>query len=377
MDLMVVTGEASGDAHAADVVAALRRRGGDLRVFGMGGPALAKQGVELVHGAHEISVMGFTEVLPRLPRILAVMNDLVREAAKRRPKVALLVDIPDFNLRLAARLKRLGVQVVWFVSPMVWAWRPGRVRTIARRVDRMLCILPFEEAFYEGTGVSARYVGHPTLDQVAAAAPAADFRRALGLDPAREVLALLPGSRPGEVRRILPAVAAAGAALARERPGLQLVVPRAPGLDRALLEGPLAAAGAQATVVDGRASEVVGASDVAVVASGTATLEAALMERPLVVVYRVSALNAVIGRRVLKVRWVSLPNLLVERGVVPELLQEHCTPGAIAAAVRPLFSGPERERLLDGLREMRARLGPAGAGERAADEVWARLTGGS
>lgn len=362
MDLLVVAGEASGDRHAADVVAALKARRPELRFFGMGGERLAAAGVELVHGSHEISVMGITEVLPKIPRILTVLADLARAAAERRPVAALLVDVPDFNLRLAKRLRVLGVPVAWYISPMVWAWRPGRVKAIAARVDRMLCILPFEEEFYRGTGVAARYVGNPVVEQVPAPAEPASFRRALGLPVEGRYLALLPGSRRSEISRILPTLVEAAKKL-----GEPVIVPMAPGLDRAAIVE--AFAGVRAHFVDGRAAEVVGASDVAVVASGTATLEAGLMQRPLVVVYRVAPVSYLVGRAMVKLEHFSLVNLLAGRGVVPELLQRGFTAEAVARHVGELWSGPARVAQLRGLAEVRAKLGGPGAAGRAADAV--------
>jgi lipid-A-disaccharide synthase len=366
MNVMVVAGEASGDQHAAALLAALKARVPGLRAFGMGGPKLAAQGVELIHGAHEINVMGVSEVLPRVPRILKVMGDLAAAAAARKPTLAVLVDIPDFNLRLAKRLKGLSIPIAWYISPMVWAWRRGRVATIAQRVDLMLCILPFEEAFYKGTGVNAHYVGSPVLESMPPPAQAEEFRATLGLDPLKPVLALLPGSRPGEVRRILPALAEIGRRQLVQRPGLQLVVPVAPGLDRAELAKAFAV---PVTLVDGRAPEVVGAATVAVVTSGTATLEAGLMNRPLIVVYRLSAPNWWLGRAMLELKHVSLVNLLAERGVVPELLQDDFTPEAVCAHIDGLWEGPAREAQLQGLREVRAKLGPPGASDRAAELI--------
>jgi lipid-A-disaccharide synthase len=369
MDVLVVAGEASGDRHAADVVAALKAKRPDLRFFGMGGPSLAAQGVELIHGSHEISVMGFTEVLPKIPRILEVLGDLASAAEKRRPKVALLVDVPDFNLRLAKRLKALKVPVAWYISPMVWAWRPGRVRAIAARVDRMLCILPFEEDFYRGTTVAARYVGNPLIEQLPPPAPAAQFRAALGLRSDGPVLALLPGSRRSEIARILPDLVESARLIAKDRPGLKVVVPIAPGLERAPIEARFS--GLDVTFIEGRAAEVVGASDVALVASGTATLEAGLMHRPLVVVYRLAPVSYLVGRALVKLEHFSLVNLLADRGLVPELLQGAFTPQAVADAARPLWEGPAREAQLTGLEALRAKLGGPGAASRAADEVLA------
>ncbi|MFL5345237.1 MAG: lipid-A-disaccharide synthase [Hyalangium sp.] len=368
--ILVVTGEASGDAHAAELVAALQARRPDLRFFGMGGSKLAARGVELLYGAHEVSVMGITEVLPKIPRILQVLRGLASAAAERRPTCAILVDIPDFNLRLAKKLKALGVPVAYYVSPMIWAWRRGRVKTIRQRVDRMLCILPFEEAFYRDSGVDARYVGSPVVEQVPAPASASEFRERLGLSVEAPTLALLPGSRMSEIRRLLPDMVSAAKQLAAERPGLQIVVPVAPTIAREEIVSRFEGSGLSPRLVEGRAPEVVGASDAAIVASGTAVLEAGLMQRPLVVVYRVSLLTYWVGRVMLKVAHVALVNLLANRRLVPELLQGDMTPERIAAEIRRVWEpGPPREEMLRGLEEVRGRLGGPGAAERAAEAV--------
>jgi lipid-A-disaccharide synthase len=368
--ILVVTGEASGDAHASELVAALQARRPDLRFFGMGGSKLAARGVELLYGAHEVSVMGITEVLPKIPRILQVLRGIASAAAERRPACAILVDIPDFNLRLAAKLKALGVPVAYYVSPMIWAWRRGRVKTIRKLVDRMLCILPFEEAFYRDSGVDARYVGSPVVEQVPSPASAADFRQRLGLPTEAPTLALLPGSRMSEIRRLLPTMVSAAKQLAAERPGLQIVVPVAPTIPREEITSRFEGSGLSPRLVDGRAPEVVGASDAAIVASGTAVLEAGLMQRPLVVVYRVSLVTYLVGRLMLKVAHVALVNLLAGRRLVPELLQGDMTPERIAAEIRRVWDpGPPREEMLRGLEEVRGRLGGPGAAERAAEAV--------
>jgi lipid-A-disaccharide synthase len=368
--ILVVTGEASGDAHAAELVAALQARRPDFRFFGMGGSKLAARGVELLYGAHEVSVMGITEVLPKIPRILQVMRGIAAAAAERRPACAILVDIPDFNLRLAARLKALGIPVAYYVSPMIWAWRRGRVKTIRKRVDRMLCILPFEEDFYRDSGVDARYVGSPVVEQVPSPASATTFRQRLGLSVDAPTLALLPGSRMSEIRRLLPDMVSAAKQLSAERPGLQIVVPVAPTIPREEITSRFEGSGLSPRLVDGRAPEVVGASDAAIVASGTAVLEAGLMQRPLVVVYRVSLITYLVGRLMLKVGHVALVNLLAGRRLVPELLQGDMTPERIAAEIRRVWDpGPPREEMLRGLEEVRGRLGGPGAAERAAEAV--------
>ncbi len=368
--VMVVAGEASGDRHAADLVAELQRARPELRFFGMGGAALAARGVDLLYSANEISVMGLTEVLPKLRRILQVLAGLTRAAARRRPRVAILVDVPDFNLRLARRLKAQGVRVAYYVSPMVWASRPWRARAIRRTVDRMLCILPFEEPFLRRSGVDARYVGNPVLEQVPDPAPPEEFRRRLGLSPGRPTLALLPGSRLGEIQRLLPAMVETARTLALERPGLQVVVPVASTIDPAVVSAYFEGSGVSPVLVAGRAPEAVGASDVAVVASGTAVLEAGLMQRPLVVVYRVSWLTYFVGKLLVRVAHIALVNLLANRRLVPELLQGDLTPKRVLAEVRRLWEpGPARDEMLAGLAEVQRTLGPKGAAARAAQEV--------
>ena len=366
VDVLVVAGEASGDLHAADVVKALRQLVPTARFFGMGGPKLAAAGVELVHGAHEISVMGIVEVLPKVPRIWQVMNDLEAAAKARKPSVALLVDVPDFNLRLARRLKKLGVPIVSYVAPMAWAWREWRTKTIAERVDHLACILPFEEKFFRDRGVNATYVGNPVVDQVPPPASRERFREALGLSREGEVLAVLPGSRRSEISRLGPTLASVAAHVARTR-GARVVVPVAPGLPSELVAAPFQAAGVTPTLVEGRAPEVVGASDVALVASGTATLEAGLMQRPLVAVYRVNALSYAVGKLLVKIPFFSLVNLLSEARVIPELLQGDMTEARIIEALDPLWSGPARDACLDGLTRLRAKLGPGGAAQRVAE----------
>jgi lipid-A-disaccharide synthase len=375
-EILIVAGEASADLHAARVLIELRKLRPGLRAFGVGGPALRAAGLETLHPAEEISVMGLFEVLPRLPRILSILGGLTRAAEARRPRAALLVDLPDFNLRLAARLKKLGVKVVYYISPTIWAWRKGRATTIARVVDRMLCILPFELEAYRGTGVQARFVGHPFAERPLPAAPRA-YRDALGLPPDRTTIALVPGSRPGEIARLLPPMLEAAERLRASHPDAQFVLPVATTLDRALLAPYLAAhPGLDVTLVDGRTEEVVGASDGALVKSGTSALEAGLMHRPMVVTYRVAWLTYVIGKLLVKVAHYSLVNLLVGREVVRELIQGAATGQRLAAELeRVMAPGPAREAQLAGLLEVRATLGEPGAPERVARQLAEVLSG--
>jgi lipid-A-disaccharide synthase len=336
----------------------------------VGGQRLRAAGLEALWPAEEISVMGIAEVLPRIPRILSILRGLARAARERRPRAALLVDLPDFNLRLAAKLKKLGIPVVYYVSPTIWAWRPGRARKIARVVDRMLCILPFEERFYEGTGVRARFVGHPFAEKPPPGPPDR-YRRELGLAGDRTTVALVPGSRQGELRRIFPPMLEAAERIRAAHPDAQFVVPVAPTLSRETVAPYLAShATLDVTLVDGRTEEAVGASDAALVKSGTSTLETALMLRPMVVVYRLSWLSYLVGRLLVKLAHFALVNILAGRRVVPELLQRQASPERMAGEIeRLLQDGPERRAQLEGLAEVRASLGEPGAARRVAEEI--------
>jgi lipid-A-disaccharide synthase len=382
-DLLVVALEASADLHGAAVLRELRALRPGLRAFGAAGPLLRAEGCEPLVRAEELSVMGIAEVLPALPRILRALRTLRRAAAERRPGAALLIDSPDFNLRLARKLRRLEVPVAYFIGPSVWAWRTYRVRQIARDVARMLVILPFEAEFYERQGVRAVYVGNPLLDAVAETGasgvtsprPRRDVRQTLGLDADAPVLALLPGSRKQEVRRIWPAMLDAARSIRTRVPHLQLVVPVAPTVRHEWLRTDL-----PVVFVEGRAPEVLGAADAAVVASGTATLEAALAQVPTVVVYRTSWLTWIVGRLLVRVRFLSLVNLIAGRRVVPELLQSECTGDRIARSAEKLLTSPaERQSQVEGMWHVRQALAPAGAqgaARRVADAV-AELLGGA
>jgi len=368
-DLLVVAVEASADLHGAAVLRELKAMRPDLRAFGAGGSLMRAEGCETLVNAEDLGFMGVAEVIPALPRILEAMDALGDAAADRRPRAALLIDSPDFNLRLARRLKRLRVPVAYFIGPKLWAWRTYRVRQVARDVERMLVILPFEADFYARHGVRATYVGNPLAD---AQASSPSIKGGLGLDTSQPVLALLPGSRRQEVTRLWSRLLAAGRRLREDRPGLQLAVPIAPTIDRALF-----GLAPDVVFVEGRAPELLAAAEAAIVASGTATLQAALAQTPMVVVYRVNWLTWLIGRMLVRVPFVSLPNLLAGRELVPELLQSECTPEKIAAAAAPLLDGaPERTRQLQGMANIREQLTPQGAApaaRHAAEQVLALL----
>jgi lipid-A-disaccharide synthase len=372
--LLISCGEASGDLYGAELVRHLRQSAPDLEVAGLGGDRLQAQGASLIAHIRDLAVVGLLEVVSHLRHLRSVFRRVLADVDARRPDVAVLVDYPDFNLRLARALRTRGVPVVYYVSPQVWAWRRGRLRAIRETVSRMLVIFPFEEALYLDARVPVTFVGHPLVSVVQPSADPGAFLREIGLDPARPVIALLPGSRPKEVAHNLPPIAGAVDVLAAARPDLQFVIAVAPSLDpetvrRELGDRPV-------TAVHGRTHEALSAAAAAVVASGTATVETALLGVPMVVVYRLSAWTYRLGRRFVRVPYYAMVNLIAGRGVVPELIQSDFTPERVAAELLPLLGDTgARRAMLAGLREVREKLGGAGASGRAAEQVRPYLEG--
>jgi lipid-A-disaccharide synthase len=387
--VFIVAGEPSGDLHAAGLIDALRRRQPGIRCTGIGGARLQEAGVDLLYHADSLAFMGFAEVVRHLPFLMRVMGEVRRFLERERPDLVILVDYPGFNLRLAPFARGLGLPVLYYISPQVWAWHEERVVDLARATDRLACVLPFEVPFYErmreryGEAPEVRLVGHPLLDVAVAVEPAA-VKTELLLPPEAELLALLPGSRQQEVRRLLPAMAGAVRRLQRDRPGLVPVLCAVPGIPddayhRLLLRAGLPVApalpvpgrrehGEGAVVVRGRTYDVLGAARGALVASGTATLEAGLMGTPMVVSYRLNPLSWWIGKSRVRVPHIALVNLVAGERLVPELLQGAVTPDGLAGALGPLLvDGEERARVLAGLAGVRRRLGEPGAAERVAD----------
>lgn len=370
---LVVAGEASGDRIGARLVRALARRVPGARFVGMGGPELRAAGLEPLYDVREIAVMGFVEVLPRVRRILQVLDGIASWAIERRPAAAILIDIPDFNLRLARILQERGIPVVYYVAPMAWAWREGRVRDLRQRVDRLLCIYPFEEPWFRQRAVPATFIGNPILEDPRFSDPPdrLDCRRRLGLPEEGPVVALLPGSRHGEVERLLPDLLAGAEILAQRRPGVRFVLPVAATLDRASIERHLGGRAVRPTLCDDTVLAV-RAADAAAVCSGTATLETALLGTPLVVVYRTSPSSWLVARLLVDLEHASIVNILAGREIVPELLQDRCTPEAIASRLEELLApGERREAVVAELRDLHRLLGGPGASDRAAEAVLA------
>ena len=377
---MISCGEPSGDLYAGALAAEIRRREPEADIFGFGGPRLAAAGGRLIGDFQGFSVTGLTEALRVLPRSFAMLRVLASAARDQRPDVFVAIDFPDFNFRLMAALHRLGIPVVYYISPQLWAWRPGRMQTMKRYVDRVLVIFPFEEELYRREGVPVEFVGHPLVDLVRVRAPRAALLRENGLEPAAPTVALLPGSRPNELHRIVPGIAASLPLIASKVPGVQFVVAAAPNLPDALFT-PLASgieprssrgAGLSPTVpiVRERTDDVLAASDVVITASGTATVQAALHERPMVVVYKLSPLTYRLGKPFVHVDTYAMANLVAGRRIVPELIQNEFTSERVAdECVRLLTDEPLRRRTQEELRRVRERLGGAGASGRAAEAV--------
>jgi lipid-A-disaccharide synthase len=366
---MLSCGEASGDLYAGALVAALRRREPDIDVFGLGGERFKAAGGRLIADFHDIAVTGLTEVLRVLPRTLKTMQQLVRAAERERPQALIVIDYPDFNFRLMRRVKRLGIPVVYYISPQLWAWRSGRIRQMKRVVDRVLPIFPFEEAIYQRQGMDVRFVGHPLIDLAEPPSDRATVLRTLNLDPARPVLALLPGSRHNEVERLAGVMAHAIPLIAQRVAGVQFVVARAPNLGDGLFE-PFGISAVPLRIADGQADAVLNASDAVVTASGTATVQTALHGKPMVVVYQLSPLTYRLGKRLAHVDTYAMVNLIAGERVVVELIQDSCTAEAIAAeAARLLTDNEYRGRMLGSLQEVKRRLGGPGASDRAAQAI--------
>jgi lipid-A-disaccharide synthase len=369
----VVAGEHSGDQLGAALIAALRARVPQLSCFGVAGPKMIAAGCEAWVRSEELAVMGLTEVLRHLPRLLRLRAQLIRRFSAARPDVFVGIDAQEFNLRIARRLKGAGIRTVQYVSPQVWAWRQGRVHTIGAACDLVLCLLPFETEFYARHGVPAVFVGHPLADQIPFAADRDGARRALGFDPAVPLIALLPGSRIGEVACLAAPFAAAAAHIRAQRPGWQFVAPMASVGVRETFEKLIAQVpdAPEIHVRLGESQRALAACDAALVASGTATLETLLTGRPMVVAYRVSAVTAFLLRtmRLVKVQYFSQPNLLAGRRLVPEFFQEQVSGAALGdALLRELEDPVHMRELLDEFAAIHRALRRDAAG-RAADAV--------
>jgi len=372
--ILVSAGEASGDLYASLLVAELRRRMPDAEFFGCTGPRLRAAGVRTVVDAASLAVVGLIEVVSHIPRIYGEYRKLLAAADESRPDVAVLTDSPDFHLRVARRLHRQGIPVVYLVAPQVWAWRKGRIRQIRRTVGRLLCIFPFEEEFFTRQGVNATYIGHPLAGLVRPSLTRDEFFRKHRLAPERPLVAVLPGSRRGEAARHLPALVDAAGRLYREQ-AVNLILPASATAGAGFFTARLGASPIR--VIEGESWDAMAHSDLALAASGTVTVEAALLGTPMVTFYKVTAASWLAGKFLVDVPFYSMVNLIAGRAVVPELMQDQMTGENLAREARRLLSdSAARAAMKEGLAEVRNQLaGRSGAPERAARAVQEILEG--
>jgi len=369
--LLISAGEASGDMYAARLATALQKRR-DVALFGMGGPQMRAAGVDVITDYKEVSVVGITEILSHLPSLVRAMRHLVSEAAKRKPPFAILTDFPGFHLRLARKLRPLGVRNIYYICPQFWAWRPWRVRIVRRRFAQALCIFPFEEAFFANAGVPTKFIGHPLVGSVQATQTREEFCRRHNLDPSEPLVAILPGSRHAELAQHLPTIREACARIDAQHPA-QFVVAAAAHTNINELQSSWNSS-LTLRFVENQTYNALAAADAAIVSSGTATIEAALLDVPMVVVYRVTPLTALLAKPLVRTKYISMVNLIADRPVVPELIQKDFTPERVSQEVLGLLNDyGARETLRAGLAEVRRRLGPPGAVDRAADAIAALL----
>lgn len=362
----VLAGEASGDILGARVLEALSRHYDNIVIEGIGGPLMEAQGLRSMFPMERLSVMGFVEPLKRLPELLRIRRTVFEHFRDNPPDLFLGIDSPDFNLRLERRLRECGIKTAHLVSPSVWAWRQGRIRKIKKSVDLMLCLFPFELQIYRDNGVPAEFVGHPLADELPHRVDQSLAREKLNLPLQGKLLALLPGSRSGEVSRLAPVFLAAARLLWQQNRQLRFVLPAANAAREQELRDLLAnQPDLPITLVSGRSREAMAAADAVLLASGTATLEAALVKRPMVVTYRMAAFSWWLVTRLVKISFAALPNVLAGRSLVPELLQDAATPEAAAAAVAPLLSGQASAEQLQCFDQIHQQLQQGYAGKSA------------
>lgn len=363
--IMIIAGEASGDLHGANLARAIQKRAQDVDLFGVGGGAMRQAGVRLLLDAKTIAVVGITEVISKLPTILRAMGDVKQALKEEKPDLLILIDFPDFNFRVAAAAKKLNIPVLYYVSPQIWAWRRSRVKKIKRLVNHMAVIFPFEAGFYRDHQVPVTFVGHPLLDHISPPSPSHSTATAT----AEPIIGLVPGSRDKEVTTLLPMMLQAAVIIDQRLPGARFKVSCAATIDQGLVQSLVQqhAAGLDIEVIKASVAEVFRQSQILVATSGTVTLEAALHGVPMVIVYKVSPLSYWLGKRLIKVKFIGIVNLIVDKQLLPELIQDAASPGTVADTVSTMIQdrdglGKIKEELL-GVREL---LGGPGASDRVA-----------
>jgi len=364
--ILVVAGEASGDLHGSFLIRAVKRLMPQVGFYGVGGPKMREAGCEIVADISEMAVVGLTEVLTRLPKIYGVMRRLEASIEREKPLCAVLIDYPDFNLRFAKTVKQKKIKVFYYISPQIWAWRAKRIEVIKKYVDKMVLILPFEESIYHSQGIDATFVGHPLLEEIPLPISPDRARRALGIDTNKKTVALLPGSRASEVARHLPLCLAATEKM-KGCNDIQFLLALAEGIGEDQVSEELKRYKTKVYLYHNSVYNILAAADVAVVASGTATLEAALMNTPMVIIYRMSWLSYLLGRLFVRLRNIGLVNIIAGKEIVPELIQKRANPVTLANLVTQLLHDRERREEMKGnLQKIREKLGQPGASQRAA-----------
>jgi len=372
--ILLSAGEASGDMYAARLATELKKHT-DVEIFGMGGAQMRAAGVDVITDYSEVSVLGITEILSHLPQLLRAMRNLVSQARHRTPALAILTDFPGFHLRLARKLKPLGVKNIYYICPQFWAWRPWRANLVRRRFALALCIFPFEEKFFSDAGVPVKFIGHPLVGEVRATRTRAEFAAKHGFDPAKATITILPGSRWGEIARHLPTLLDSAGELERQKQGNHnFILALAADMDLNRVKE-LIPQTVRLILVQGDTYNALAAADAAVICSGTATVEAALLDVPMVVVYRVSNLTALLAKPLIRTKYFGMVNLIAEREVAPELIQDNFQSEKIAREIQQLLEPARSAKAHADLAEVRRRLGPPGAVERAAEAILALLAG--
>lgn len=359
--IMIVAGEASGDLHGANLVKELRRLDPNLSFVGIGGSRMREAGVTTVEDAARMAVVGLVEVIAHFDVIYRAFTALKRILANDPPDLLILIDYPDFNLRIAKIAKARGVKVLYYISPQVWAWRVGRVKKIARLVDHMAVVFPFEVPFYEKEGVPVTFVGHPLVDQVRPSMPRAEARLTFGLDPERRTVGLFPGSRRSEIRHLFPIILGTAKLLRERYPDLQFVLPLASSLNKSDIMPQIDASGLDISIVEGQSHDVANVCDAIITVSGTVTLEIALIGTPMVIIYRVSPLTYEVGKRLVRVEHAGICNIVAGERVVQELIQHDAEPEKIAAEIgRILDDADYAAGMRTRLSQVREKLGTSG-----------------
>ena len=365
--IMIIAGEASGDMHGANLVREMLKINPTLNFYGIGGNKLREEGVELLANASDMAVVGLTEVVSKLGKILKIMGMMKKTLDERRPDLVILIDYPDFNLPLARAAKKKGIKVFYYISPQVWAWRRGRIGQIKKTVDKMAVILPFEVDTYGRKGFKVNYVGHPLLDMVKTNYSKQESRRKFGIAEDKITIGILPGSRPSEVKKLMPELLRAAKILQKEIPDIQFVLPLADTLEETAVAEFLSGSNVKVKVISGQTYDVVSCADLALVASGTATLETALLKVPMVIVYKISLLSYAIGRLIVDVKNIGLVNIVAGKTIVPELIQGDASGENIAReALAILKNEGKRQEIVKELTAIRTKLGEPGAAIRAA-----------